>query len=302
MKTKEKAINYSRLQPHPLGAIFPPLGDEDYEVLCASIKNHGLMEPIILHEGKILDGNNRYTACKKVKVMPTFRNFDPKKDGEDPIQLVIIKNLARRNLTPSQAATLGAELVEKMNEAEKAAEEASANLRTDEKKSKKAKPAKGVKAAKAAKVVGSSSRNVEKAAALKKSDPKAFEEVKAGKKSLHKASKETEVKKTKAQIASEEYEALRVLVKGVYGDDAEIIEKKISAKEFTKLAGLDEAEMERVKPFLLAGWKLAAAMGYKSVNLSLGHTLRMARDHAIAQGGIKDLDLGDGWHLSITKK
>ena len=41
---------------------------------------NGLMQPIILCEDKILDGCNRYRACRKLEIEPRFTTFD----GGDP--------------------------------------------------------------------------------------------------------------------------------------------------------------------------------------------------------------------------
>jgi hypothetical protein len=56
------------LQPHPLADLFPMMGEAELSALAADIKAHGLREPIVLHEGLILDGRNRLKACEIVGV------------------------------------------------------------------------------------------------------------------------------------------------------------------------------------------------------------------------------------------
>ena len=307
MKSKTPALNLAKLQPHPLAKMVPMIGTEEYKNLCKSIKEHGLHNEIVLFEGGILDGNSRYTACKKAKVEPRFRQFNPAKDGP-AIDFLIANSLARRNLTPSQLATLGANLAEELKRQEKAAKDAEKAAAKDAKGAKPAKPTKkekkGKTTAKAAKLAGSSTRSVEKATALKESDPAKFEEVQAGKTTLAAATKEVEKKKTKAQVESEEFDTCRKLVSDVYGEtDAAKAEKNLPAKDFIKLAGLDEDEMRRVLPFIVTGgWTLKAAMGYKSSQLSMGHTIRNLCDRALAANVAEyTLDLPE-WTIKVSRK
>jgi len=47
--------------------------------MTVDIKENGLVEFIVLHEGKILDGRNRYNACNDAGVEPKFVEYE----GED---------------------------------------------------------------------------------------------------------------------------------------------------------------------------------------------------------------------------
>jgi hypothetical protein len=70
-----------------------------------------LKEAIWLHEGKILDGNNRYRAGLKIGYQfkeTDFRTFDPKADA---LAFVVSANLHRRHLNESQRAAIAARLV-----------------------------------------------------------------------------------------------------------------------------------------------------------------------------------------------
>lgn len=86
---------------HPYASVLPMLGTSDASELAADIQANGLREPITLFEGQILDGRNRYRACKLVGVEPRFRDFNG--DG-DPIDYIISVNVKRRHLTASQKA------------------------------------------------------------------------------------------------------------------------------------------------------------------------------------------------------
>lgn len=91
---------------HSLANIFPLLEADAFDQLVADIKAHGLREPIWLYEGKILDGRNRYRACVKARIEPSFRDYG----GNDPLAFVISLNLKRRHLNASQLAFVALEI------------------------------------------------------------------------------------------------------------------------------------------------------------------------------------------------
>jgi ParB-like chromosome segregation protein Spo0J len=49
----------SALEFHPLAEIFPLVEGQDFTELVADIREHGLHEPIVVYEDRILDGRNR---------------------------------------------------------------------------------------------------------------------------------------------------------------------------------------------------------------------------------------------------
>ena len=92
---------------HPACTIFPQLPDDDLQDLADDIAANGLRNPIVLLQGKILDGRNRYLACEMAGVEPGFTEFE----GDDPIGWVVIQNLVRRHLTASQRAVVAFDLL-----------------------------------------------------------------------------------------------------------------------------------------------------------------------------------------------
>lgn len=91
---------------HPFAEVFPLLDDAEFDELVADIKQHGLREKIWLYEGKILDGRNRFLACKTAKVEPQFREYK----GNDALAFVVSLNVQRRHLTDSQRAMAAAKI------------------------------------------------------------------------------------------------------------------------------------------------------------------------------------------------
>jgi ParB-like chromosome segregation protein Spo0J len=101
---------------HPLADIFPLMEGEEFDALVADIKAHGLREPIVLYEGLILDGRNRYRACLKAGVDPCPPMEGSKCAalnylGDDPVAYVISRNIRRRHLDPETKDKILAELV-----------------------------------------------------------------------------------------------------------------------------------------------------------------------------------------------
>jgi ParB-like chromosome segregation protein Spo0J len=58
---------------HALALIFPPMTGAEFDDLVESVRINGLMNEIVLWEGKILDGRNRYLACKAAGITPRLR-------------------------------------------------------------------------------------------------------------------------------------------------------------------------------------------------------------------------------------
>jgi hypothetical protein len=57
---------------HPLADIYPLLHGERFDALVEDIRENGLIDPITLYEGKIIDGRNRNNACIIAGVEPRF--------------------------------------------------------------------------------------------------------------------------------------------------------------------------------------------------------------------------------------
>jgi len=92
---------------HDAAKLFPLLPDEELADLAADIKAHGLQNPLVLLDGKLLDGRNRALACKKTGVAVKTLSWKP--NGISPAQWVMSQNLHRRHLTPSQRAVIAVE-------------------------------------------------------------------------------------------------------------------------------------------------------------------------------------------------
>jgi len=103
-------MSLTELEFHEYANLFPLMDDEQLAGLTGSIFNNGfhIDRPIMLFEGKILDGRNRYLACKIARVMPLFKQFTG--NDEQALLFVTRENLNRNHYSTSQRALIGARL------------------------------------------------------------------------------------------------------------------------------------------------------------------------------------------------
>lgn len=161
------------IQFHPFANMFPLLSAADGDLLKQSLKETGQLDAIVLLEGMILEGRNRYLQLVSLGVEPVFDDYDTSIHGPSPLEYVWAKNYIRRHLSASQRSVVAAEYA-------KAKSEASGGKGKTE----------AVNAAAAQMHVAPS--QVHNAAKLQHEAPDLFEEVKAGEKTVHGAMVELE--------------------------------------------------------------------------------------------------------------
>ncbi len=96
----------TKLKPHRFAALFQPLHPDELKQLADDIQARGLQRPIVLYDGLILDGRNRYRACEIAGVEPQFTQFEGTED--DALGFVMSENLYRRHLSTSQRSAIAA--------------------------------------------------------------------------------------------------------------------------------------------------------------------------------------------------
>ena len=179
-------------QLHPLCTLFPRMTGQEFQSLADDIKANGQREPIILHEGMILDGGNRYRACLEAGVEPSFMEFG----GENLVSYVLSANLHRRHMTPGQQAAIVAS----------AQDWASAHGRGGDRKSNQSQAVDFDTVEKRAAASGVSGVTQMKADKVAKEDPELAKKVAQGEVSLPEAVKKVSPKKETKRVVEEDFQ------------------------------------------------------------------------------------------------
>jgi len=98
---------------HKIANLLPMITGPAWKEFLESVRRDGITSEIVLTpDGKtIIDGRNRYKACKELGIKPLTRKFGSRPtDGASVAAFIIRENLERRQLTDSQRAIAGAKL------------------------------------------------------------------------------------------------------------------------------------------------------------------------------------------------
>lgn len=161
------------LTAHPAASLFPLLSGAELGALAADIREHGLIDPIVLICGAILDGRNRLAACELAGVEPRFREWD---GTGSPTSWVISVNLQRRHLTVTQRGVVGCASLPLLAAEAKARQGERTDLQPPGNLAPKSRKATDEAAA----AVGVSGRTVAKSAAIAKSAPDLYAAMRSG--------------------------------------------------------------------------------------------------------------------------
>jgi DNA modification methylase len=181
-----------KLSFHPACLLFPKLGKAELQQLADDIKANGLRNPVIMFQGKVLDGRNRLAACRIAKVKPHFVEWD----GEgSPTEWVISENLIRRHLTSSQRAVIAYDLLPLLEQEAKERQRLSKGR--GKKVAKSCATLSGKASAVAARIAKTNSTYVEAVKSVSKSAPELIEKVRSGDLSIPDAKRLSEIPKEK---------------------------------------------------------------------------------------------------------
>ena len=171
------------LEFHPICELLPMMTEDEFSALRDDISRNGLLEPIWIYQGQILDGRNRYRACVDLGIEPATREYT----GDTPATFVLSMH-TRRDLTQSQKAAVAVSFLPHLEE-----EASRRRLATQNNNAAKADPSpvteqtKGESREHAAKVVGCGATFVTYAKRVHDESPEMFDRVKRGELSVKKA-------------------------------------------------------------------------------------------------------------------
>lgn len=167
-----------QIPAHEAAAIFPLMDGNELNQLVADIKSHGLLEPIVMFNGKVLDGRNRLRACELADVEPLFVEWEPN-GSSSPTEWVVSHNLHRRHLSVAQRAALALDLLPQL-EAEARERQSAAGGAIPGALPPETEEAKGEATEKAADLVGVGRTSVATAKAIQKIDPEIVNRMRSG--------------------------------------------------------------------------------------------------------------------------
>lgn len=177
----------TELEFHPVASIFPLLAGDDFRALVEDIRENGQLEPIWTYQGQIIDGRNRYMACRSLGNEAATREWG---GNGSLLDFVVSMNLHRRHLTSSQRAAIAVEMLPMLEaEAEKRRRKKIGEYRSTGETTQLFEPShgNGESAQHAAGLLDTNRQYVSDAKRLKHEEPELYERVLAGELSIPEA-------------------------------------------------------------------------------------------------------------------
>lgn len=175
-------MNFSQ---HPLSAAFPAMTQDEFQDLKDSIEANGVLNPITIYEGMVIDGWHRYMVANELNMDCPEVELD---EWLDPKDFVLAQNKNRRHITAAQLAMATTQVYEwfPANRPNKSALNAELSKTTAE----------------LAEISGTSKRTIEQAkSVLKNASSEVKDAVKSGKIGLYKAQEISKLPKDKQAAA-----------------------------------------------------------------------------------------------------
>jgi ParB-like chromosome segregation protein Spo0J len=175
---------------HPIADVWPMMDEAKLHELAEDIRKNGQLVPVWLYEDKILDGRNRWAACKIAGVEPKTKEYT----GDEPTAFAVSLNDRRRHMNKGALAAVAAELEPFFSADAKRRQIRKPKAESVVEKVPQQTPRKSREEAAAS--VGVNDRYVSDAKKVKAEAPEVFARLKAGKITLQDAKREVAKKPT----------------------------------------------------------------------------------------------------------
>lgn len=210
--------------------IFPEMQPDDYNRLKSDMIKNGYdpTMPIIIYQGDIIDGWNRFKVCCELGIEPVTTDY--KGSDSDAIEYIMRTN-KRRNLNSSQWACIATEAEEMLRgiaeavEAERRKKQAETQSETKKKElsdnklthspATKDEPKKPERVTqKAAELFNTNRTYISEAQKLKDTAPEVFEQVKSGLKTITEVKKEQKIEQKRQERDAKNAEIMKIIESG----------------------------------------------------------------------------------------
>lgn len=302
------------LEYHQISNLLPMPSEGEQQLLKDSIQKDGLLDPIVIYDGKIIDGRSRYEACVAIGIPPITRQYSPERDGASPTSWVLAKNLFRRHLNAGQRAAVSMAAMPHF-EAEAKERQAAAQFGSDTTPTTPAMRS-AEAAADAAQV---SPGTVKRAKKLAQEAPDLHEQVLAGTITLNQGIKTLDERKaaqddlksqdpddeetqTRNAIAQENIDAL---TKALGDDFAKSVRDTIVLKTTSELQDfidLSHDEQRLIKELVIRKWSVKKALEFHNAAVKRGDKIQDLFVRTLSAGGSKMAFEIDGWHIVVSRR
>ncbi len=264
---------------HPVAEIFPLMGDDEIRELAEDIAANGQQEAITLHaDGRIIDGRNRYLACERLGIEPSYRTWS---GNGSLVAFVVSLNLRRRHLSSSQRAMVAADALPLFEKEAKERQRQGSQKIADPNLTGKATE-------KAADALNTNRQYVSDAKAIIEKAPEKAEAVRRGEKTISQVKREMQKEKARghtAPLPSDKYRVVYADPPWSYGNtmaadsENELFMKRWTAAEthypamtIVELCALDIASLVDdnavlflwvTSPLLAECWPVIRAWGFQ---------------------------------------
>lgn len=165
---------------HPIAELFPEMSNEEYQSLVKDIEQHGVLQPILIHNDQIVDGRHRFQACQDLGIPCPTMEWN---EQGSLLTKAVSLNLKRRHLSASQIAVVSLGALPLFEAEAKERQRLSRSFRKDFRNEGEARE-------QVARLFGTNPHYVSDAKKIQEISPERFEKIRSGSLTIPRAKKE----------------------------------------------------------------------------------------------------------------